>query len=138
VIRNVTEVRERDRVCRQADELSVPIEQWRAGIWAAARRDDLQIRTFLVDPTDPDTAHSNPAAQLMYVVLAERNVDPQALIEAIDAFAAPLAQVFHDATRPPVPVTSIADRRARRSVYPCRCLVRSTIYRTLPEELRCG
>jgi hypothetical protein len=53
VIRDVAQLREHGQVERCVDELDVDVDTWRAGMRAAARREGMRIRTFVVEPGDP-------------------------------------------------------------------------------------
>lgn len=126
MIRDVTQLREHGQVERRIDELDVDVATWRAGMRAAARREGMRIRTFVVEPGDPlsdPDARRHPAAAppggtLVFAVRTDRPVDPDALAAAVNAMPAPPPEVLARLNQL-ASVTSLTDQHARRSGHPC-------------------
>lgn len=138
MIRDVTQLREHGQVERRVDELDVDVATWRAGMRAAARREGMRIRTFVVELADPDArpdpAAAPPAGTLVFAVRTDLPVDPDALAAAVNAMPAPPPEVLARLNQlsPPgsyrpgeqssselASVTSLTDQQARRSGHPC-------------------
>lgn len=120
MIRDVAQLREHGQVERRVDELDVDVDTWRAGMRAAARREGMRIRTFVVEPgdplTDPDTQPDSTAAPpvgtLVFAVRTDLPVDRAALVAAVNAMPAPPPDVLARLNRPPADVVALDDRRA--------------------------
>lgn len=120
VIRDVAQLREHGQVERRVDKLDVDVATWRAGMRAAARREGMRIRTFLVEPadplTDPDTrpdlTSGPPPGTLVFAVRTDLPVDPAALAAAVNAMPAPPPEVLARLNRRPADVVALPARRA--------------------------
>jgi hypothetical protein len=120
VIRDVTQLRKHGQVERRVDELDVDVATWRAGMRAAARREGMRIRTFVVEPGDPltnpdarpDPTDVPPPGTLVFAVRTDLPVDPAALAAAVNAMPAPPPEVLARLNRPPADVVALDERRA--------------------------
>ena len=89
--------------CR-VDELTIPLDRWRAALHRVAREGHVRVKTFLVPPSADGGGAPD---QLVYVVWAD-STDPRCTIRA-----APVGP-FSDAHPTTRPVTDLADYRAGR------------------------
>jgi hypothetical protein len=136
VIRDVTELREQGQVCRRVADLEVDLDTWRAGMRHAARREGMRIRTVVVEPapTDgtedviddqgdglpPDQPDAAGPGPLVYAVRTDLPPDLAKMAATMNQLATDrLGPTIEAALRPPAPVTSLADERARRTGHPC-------------------
>lgn len=120
MIRDVAQLREHGQVERRIDELDVDVDTWRSGMRAAARREGMRIRTFLVEPADPLTdphtrpeqgAAAPPPGTLVFAVRTDLPIDPAKLAAAVNAMPAPPPEVLAALTRPPADVVPLEQRR---------------------------
>ena len=86
--------------CR-VDELTIPLDRWRAALHRVAREGHVRVKTFLVPPSADGGGAPD---QLVYVVWAD-STDPRCTTQTTPAAPAPS----------PRPVTELAGYRADRS-----------------------
>lgn len=121
MIRDVAELCERGQVYRRVDELDVDVDTWRAGMRAAARREGIRIRTFVVEPAGQrDDGESSPGSDLVFAVRTDLPPpDPAELAAIVDSLPAPPGYGPGPVASPLASVTSLTDEQARRSRHPC-------------------
>jgi hypothetical protein len=106
MIRDIQRLGATGRVRRLVAELTLPVQQWRAGIQAAASSQGWQVQTFIVDVVDPS---SGRVVSELRAVRTDNGSPPETGRNA-GGDAPPSS---------PPGTADVAARRAHRSGHPC-------------------